>query len=114
MRNLHITRRGGLIAAAVAAGCGVLAAPAAHAVDFNWGEVSGSWDTTFSYGQAWRISERDCNLIATADGGCGRSPNIDDGDLNYDTGLFSKAFKAVSEVSLQWRGFGAFVRGSAL
>ena len=114
MRNLHITRRGGLIAAAVAAGYGVLAAPAVHAVDFNWGEIKGSWDTTFSYGQAWRVQKPDCHLIGTADGGCGRSPNIDDGDLNYDTGVFSKALKGVTELSLQGSNVGAFVRGSAL
>jgi len=112
MGNLHFTRRGGLIAAAVAASLGIL--PAAHAVDFNLGDARGSWDTTFSYGQAWRLKDRDCNLIATADGGCGRSPNIDDGDLNYDPGVVSKAFKAVSELSLQWNNVGAFVRGSAL
>ena len=114
MRNLHITRRGGLIAAAVAAGYGVLAAPAAHAVDFNWGDIKGSWDTTFSYGQAWRVQERDCRLIGNADGGCGRSVNFDDGDLNYGTGVFSKALKGVTELSLQGSNFGAFVRGSAL
>ena len=56
----------------------------------------------------------DCNLIATADGGCGRSPNIDDGNLNYRDDLFSRAFKAVTEVSVQRGNFGAFVRGSAL
>jgi hypothetical protein len=114
MRNLHITRRGGLIAAASAVGFSVLAAPSAQAMDFQWGPVNGSWDTTFSYGQAWRIEERDCNLIATANGGCGRSPNIDDGDLNYDTGIVSKALKGVTELSLQWQNLGAFVRGSAL
>ena len=55
-------------------------------------------NTTISYGQAWRIQSRDCNLVAIADGGCGRSPNIDDGNLNYDTGLYSSAFKAVTEL----------------
>ena len=83
-------------------------------MDFNWGDARVSWDTTFSYGQLWRVSKPDCNLIGTADGGCGRSPNIDDGDLNYDTGVVSKAFKAVSELSLQMNNVGAFVRGSAL
>ena len=112
MGNLHFIRRGGLIAAAVAASIGLV--PRAQAVDFNWGEVRGSWDTTFSYGQAWRLHDPDCNLIGTANGGCGRSPNIDDGDLNYDPGVVSKAFKAVSELSLQWNNVGAFVRGSAL
>lgn len=89
---------------------------AAGAVDFSnaSGTVTGSWDTTLSYGQAWRIQDPDCNLIATADGGCGRSPNIDDGNLNYRDDLFSRAFKAVTEVSVQRGNFGAFVRGSAL
>ncbi len=94
----------------------VLVAPLTHAIDFGSesGKFTGSLDTTISYGQAWRIQSRDCNLVAIADGGCGRSPNIDDGNLNYDTGLYSSAFKAVSELSLRYEKFGAFVRGSAL
>jgi hypothetical protein len=114
MRHLYIERRGNLIAVAVAAAIGTLGAPSAEAVDFDLGGVRGSWDTTVSFGTGWRIEDPDCNLIATANGGCGRSPNIDDGDLNYHDGLFSKAFKGVTEVSLEWRNFGAFVRGSAL
>jgi hypothetical protein len=93
-----------------------LASPAAYAVDFQSddGAFSGSWDTTLTYGQAWRIESRDCRLIAIADGGCGRSPNIDDGDLNYDTDMYSRALKALTEISLNYRNFGAFVRASAL
>jgi uncharacterized protein DUF1302 len=93
-----------------------LASPAAYAWDFQNqdGTFSGSWDTTLTYGQAWRIESRDCRLIAIADGGCGRSPNIDDGDLNYSTDMYSRALKALTELSLNYRGFGAFVRGSAL
>lgn len=103
--------------AAAMAGCLVaLTPPAAGAWDFQSasGRLTGSWDTTLSYGQAWRIQRRDCNLIAIADGGCGRSPNIDDGDLNYGTGLYSTAFKAVSELKVDYGNFGMFVRGSAL
>lgn len=102
----------GIVPLAVA----LLVSGAAQAVDFanSSGTVTGSWDTTLSYGQAWRIQDPDCNLIATADGGCGRSPNIDDGNLNYRDDLFSRAFKAVTEVSVQRGNFGAFVRGSAL
>jgi hypothetical protein len=114
MRHLYIGRRGNLIAAGLAAVIGALGATKVAAVDFQWGEVSGSWDTTLSFGTGWRIEDPDCNLIATANGGCGRSPNIDDGDLNYNDGLFSKAFKGVTELSLEWRNFGAFVRGSGL
>jgi hypothetical protein len=93
-----------------------LASPAAYAWDFQSkdGTLSGSWDTTLTYGQAWRVESRDCRLIAIADGGCGRSPNIDDGDLNYDTDMFSRALKALTEISINYRGMGAFVRASAL
>ncbi len=101
------------VAFAAGAAFGVAQAPA---VEFQnaAGSLTGSWDTTLSYGQAWRIESRDCRLVATADGGCGRSPNIDDGDLNYGTGLFSRAFKAVTEVSVNYGNFGAFVRASGL
>ena len=93
-----------------------LASPAAYAWDFqnSDGTFSGSWDTTLTYGQAWRIESRDCRLIAIADGGCGRSPNIDDGNLNYDTDMYSRALKVLTELSLNYRGVGAFVRASGL
>ncbi len=91
-------------------------APAAQAVDFqnDAGTFTGSWDTTLTYGQAWRVESRDCRLIAIANGGCGRSPNIDDGNLNYDTDMYSRALKVLTEVSLNYRGVGAFVRASGL
>ena len=77
------------------------------------GTLTGSWDTTLSFGQAWRIQSRDCNLVAIADGGCGRSPNIDDGNANYGTDMYSQAFKAVTELSVNYRSVGGFVRASA-
>jgi len=93
-----------------------LASPAAYAWDFqnDDGTFTGSWDTTFTYGQAWRIESRDCRLIAIADGGCGRSPNIDDGNLNYGTDMYSRALKVLTELSLNYKGIGAFVRASGL
>ncbi len=105
--------------ACIAAGAVValgLGAVRVQAVDFqsDSGSVTGSWDTTLSYGQAWRVETPDCRLIATADGGCGRSPNIDDGNLNYGTDLFSRALKASTELSVNRGNFGAFVRASAL
>jgi hypothetical protein len=104
------------VTAAIVACLGSLAALEARAVDFQneAGTFSGSWDTTFTFGQAWRIQSRDCNLVAVANGGCGRSPNIDDGNLNYTTDMYSRAFKAVSELSLNYKNVGAFVRGSGL
>ena len=93
-----------------------LASPATYAWDFqnDDGSFTGSWDTTLTYGQAWRIESRDCRLIAIADGGCGRSPNIDDGDLNWDTDMFSRAAKVLTELSLNYKNSGVFVRASAL
>ena len=114
MRIEDTRRRNTVVAAAVVVALGAALSSPVQAVDIAAGPVTGSWDTTLSYGQAWRLEDRDCNLIATADGGCGRSPNIDDGNLNYDTEVFSRAFKVVSELSLETGNFGAFVRGSAL
>lgn len=93
----------------------IVALPA-HGIDFQneAGTLRGSWDTTLSYGQAWRIEDRDCRLIANANGGCGRSANGDDGDLNYPQGLFSRAAKIVSEFGLNYEDVGLFVRGAAL
>src|SRR6188508_2613250 len=93
-----------------------LVSPATYAFDFqnDDGSFTGSWDTTLTFGQAWRIESRDCRLIAIADGGCGRSPNIDDGNLNWDTDMFSQAAKILTELSLNFKNTGVFVRASAL
>ncbi|TLY55457.1 MAG: DUF1302 domain-containing protein, partial [Gammaproteobacteria bacterium] len=55
-------------------------------------------------------------LIAIANGGCGYSPNIDDGDLNYlQKATFTEALTGVTELSLNYRDkAGVFVRGSGL
>jgi len=105
--------RGRLLAAAVSL---TVASAAAQALEFqnDSGTLRGSWDTTLSYGQAWRIEDRDCRLIANANGGCGRSANGDDGDLNYGHGLFSRAAKIVSEIGVDYQDVGLFVRGAAL
>jgi hypothetical protein len=86
-----------------------------HAVGIQLGDLTGSWDSTIAYGQSWRLGNPDCRLIGIANGGCGRSPNIDDGDLNYlHRAVFSKAFSAVTELSLNYKNFGVFARASAL
>jgi hypothetical protein len=93
----------------------ILAPGAAQAVDFAAGGWNGSFDTTVSFGQIWRTEARDPRLIGTANGGTGRSPNIDDGDLNYRKGRVSSAYKMVAELSLdRGENFGVFVRGSLL
>jgi hypothetical protein len=62
----------------------------------------------------YRVESPDLRLIGTANGGTGRSPNIDDGNLNYDTGLVSSAAKFVTELSLSRSTYGIFVRASGL
>ena len=89
----------------------ILAPGAADAVDFAAGGWNGSFDTTVSFGQSWRVEARDPSLIGTADGGSGRSPNIDDGDLNYKKGRVSSAYKVVAELGLDRGNYGLFVRG---
>lgn len=106
-RALRIAVQATLAAAVCAPG-------AALAIDFSAGGWTGSLNTTISWGQLYRDQARDPRLIGTADGGTGRSPNIDDGDLNYKEGRVSNAFKIVSELSFDKGNFGLFVRGSAL
>jgi hypothetical protein len=93
---------------------GLLAPGAASALDFTAGGWNGSLNTTVTYGQMWRAETRDPRMIGTANGGTGRSPNIDDGDLNYRQGRVSSAFKLISELALDRDNIGLFVRGSAL
>ena len=113
-------------------------------------QLSGSLDTTVSYGYSWRVEERDDDLVAKSffnpllctqnvplaaippgsplrcgsTGGVpgsafqlaapGRfSANRDDGNLKYDDGdAISSAFKITSEISLNWRSWGAFARAT--
>jgi hypothetical protein len=100
-----------------------LAAPA-HAIDYSYGEVSGSIDTFISAGASIRTSGRDCENLGAPSGGCdiqdisgvdkGGGVNSDDGNLNYDQwDVFSGALKATSEIGATWRNFNAFVRGTA-
>ena len=118
MRKVHTGRRSSWAAITVGACLATASWPSAHAVSFHSdsGDWTLSWDTTIGYGQGWRLSGPDCRLIAIANGGCGYSPNIDDGDLNYlRKGTFSKALTGTTELALNYRDkAGLFVRGSGL
>jgi hypothetical protein len=99
---------------AVLLSAGVLGAGSALAFDFTLGGWEGSWDTTLSYGLTSRVEGRDQRLIGVADGGIGRSTNIDNGNLNYDKGIVSNAAKFVTEFKLDRDNYGMFVRASGL
>ncbi len=73
----------------------------------------GSWDTTISLGQSWRVQSPDLELIGLANGGTALSLNHDDGTLNYDTGTISRVFKLTTEIEANYKNFGFFVRAFA-
>ena len=45
----------------------------AQAVTFEWGDWSGSWDNTISYGISWRAESPDPALIGKGNGGTGEA-----------------------------------------
>ncbi|ABL99795.1 DUF1302 domain-containing protein [Shewanella amazonensis] len=109
----------------------------AQAVSFDWGEVQGSFDSTFTLGASWRVEKRDW------DGQIGKvnhprfdwsnysafgntkytsaeiwaqpgsySSNNDLSNLLYSQGdTTSEIFKGLHELSLKYENFGLFARG---
>jgi hypothetical protein len=97
-----------------------LTAGAAHAVEFNFGELGVQLDNTISYGIAWRVEEADRYQVMGGNGdavgisGKGSSYNYDDGTLNYSSGdIYTNVLKFSSEVELNYRNYGGFFRGRA-
>ncbi|SDK46422.1 Protein of unknown function [Pseudomonas indica] len=84
----------------------LLVAAHAQAVEFSFADdaISGSLDTTVSYGQLWRVQGQDKT---------NNDINTNDGNRNFDTGLVSEVFKITSDLEVTYENYGAFVRGSA-
>ncbi|MFG0379645.1 DUF1302 domain-containing protein [Pseudomonas sp. zbq_18] len=78
----------------------------AAAAEFSFldNEVTGSLDTTLSYGQLWRVEKAEK---------VGDDVNTNDGNRNFDTGLVSEVFKVTSELEANYKNYGLFLRGSA-
>lgn len=81
--------------------------------EFQSGELTGSLDSTLSYGATWRVQDQDSEIVGLANGGKAFSVNGDDGNLNYGKGLISSVTKITSEMDLGYRNFGLFIRGTA-
>ncbi len=75
---------------------------------FKW-----SWGNQITYGIGFRMKDPDQRLIGRAAGGSAFSVNGDDGNQNYDTGVFTNAVKISSEFQFSYKNFGGFVRGFA-
>ena len=88
-----------------ALGCFLFALPA-PAVEIIEGEFQGSLDTTLSHGMTFRIAEREDRVYDY------RSANSNDGNLNYDRGLVSNTTKFTTDLDLNYRHLGAFVRAT--
>src|SRR3989338_3050429 len=84
----------------------LLVAAHAQAVEFSFAdnEISGSIDTTVSYGQLWRVQGQDKT---------NNDINTNDGNRSFDTGLVSEVFKITTDMEVTYQNYGAFVRGTA-
>lgn len=100
-RNLH--RWASFVS--IAATTALLAAPAAHAFQFNTGndEVRARWDNTFKYSTAFRLKDPSATLTSDA--------NQDDGNRNFRKGLVSNRIDLFSEFDISFRNVG--LRASA-
>lgn len=113
------TKRGvfqpGVLAVAVMVATG--ASTQAHAVDFNIGEIQGTFDSSLSVGASWSTADPDKQFISNFNsqgvtGGESASRTTDDNRLNFKKGeTFSKIFKGVHDLELKYGDSGAFVRG---
>lgn len=88
-------------------------APAAHAVQFNLGDIEGRFDSQLSIGASWRLEDPDRALISRPNGGTSSgSGSYDDGNQNFKQGeTFSKVFKGIHELDLRRDNLGFFARG---
>jgi len=110
-----------------------------QAENFTLGNVDISFDSTFSYGQSWRVEDRNWNdnvgksnnpnngfdfsnyhpsLNVNPDAGTvwngqgGYSTNGDNANLNYNSGdSFSQIIKGSHELDIRYENLGMFVRG---
>jgi len=95
----------------LAIGAALALSSPAHAVTFDWGDWSGSWDNTISYGMSVRGEDPDPKLIGVGNGGTGQAILTDDGNLNWGSGdIFSNIVKGTSEIGIDNGQFGAFAR----
>ena len=98
---------------ATAVSLATLTSPGALAFQFKLAndEITGSFDTTLSYGSLWRVTGQDAVNIGTANGGTKPNVNYDNGNLNHKRGeQVSSLFKMTNELDINYRNYGAFVR----
>ncbi|NND67670.1 MAG: DUF1302 domain-containing protein [Halioglobus sp.] len=88
--------------------------PAAHALQFNLGEIEGNFTSNFSLGASWRTEDPSSRVVSPGNtNGEGRASSsvTDDGNLNYEEGdMYSLMFKGIHDLDLNAGNFGVFTR----
>ena len=109
-----------ILGALVLSSAMALTAGSALAKEFKVGAVNLAVDSTVSMGASMRAGGRDCSHIALQNGGCLTEKgtnwglNVDDGNLNFDSGdLVSAVVKVTTDFEARYENFGAFVRVKA-
>jgi hypothetical protein len=92
----------------------LLTAVPASAIDLSGEKFTLNLDTTLTWGVGYRVDDRDMSIVGLANGGTAYSVNGDDGNLNYDTGIYSNALTAIVELDFAYKNFGFFLRGRGL
>ncbi len=91
-----------------------LSFPAA-AVEFQWGEIEGSFNSNISIGANWRMDDIEPRLVTPGNApnyGTASTGTADDGDLNFKDGeAYSVILKGVHDLELRKGDFGLFLRG---
>ncbi len=106
MQNTIIPRKS-ILALAVSAAVSAGAVQNSYALSFEPAdEVTVHWDTTVGYSAGWRVSEQDAEALADT--------RNDDGNRNFKKGaMVNNRFSVLSEADIQYKNYGAFIRGSA-
>ncbi|MGL4895196.1 MAG: DUF1302 domain-containing protein [Shewanella sp.] len=125
------------LALGVASALSLLSIPTLNAASFNWGEVEGTFDSTWTAGASWRVAERDWEgqigkvnhprfdwSNYSAFGNTKYTPaeiwaqpgsyssNNDLSNLLYSQGdTTSEIVKGLHELSLKYQNYGIFARG---
>ncbi|HEX6592238.1 MAG TPA: DUF1302 family protein, partial [Moraxellaceae bacterium] len=99
----------------------------ASAFELNLGAVTGSLDTTVSYGTGWRMEAPDKNLAAAYNAPLSLQAyqqlsaakhatfaNKNDGDANFDNNSrpIASVYKFTTDLELKYENVGLFVRGT--
>ncbi len=82
------------------------------AIDGQSGDFKWSWGTTLGYGLGMRLHPMDLRIVGPP-AGTAFSVNGDDGNQNYTTGLFTNAGTVTTELQLNYKDIGGFVRAFA-